>query len=42
MFIAAYAVFTSKCDASIKDTLAHGTNSGGVTSVHVVPPSRVT
>ena len=40
--MAAYAVFVSKCDASRIETLAHGTSADGVTSFHVVPPSRVT
>ena len=38
---AAYAVTSSKCDASICATLLHGVKAAGVTFFHVAPPSRV-
>src|SRR5579872_5109819 len=37
----AYAVSSSKCDATICVTLLHGVSSGGVTFFQLAPPSRV-
>ena len=44
VFTAAYAVFTSKCDASMSEILLHGAarSAAGVTSRQVFPPSIVT
>ena len=43
MSTAAYAVSVSMCDASMIETLLHGRPApGGVTSVQLRPPSRVT
>src|SRR5881409_2044234 len=39
--MAAYADSSSKCEASISETLLHGVSAGGVTLVQVFPPSRV-
>src|SRR5262245_13217464 len=41
VFAAAYATSGSKCPASILKMRVHGLIDGGVTFVHVVPPSRV-
>ena len=42
VFTAAYAVCVSKCPASILNMRAHGFITGGVTFVHLAPPSIVT
>src|SRR5215471_4292948 len=44
VLIAAYAVSVSKCDASMIEILLHGRDliAAGVTSFHVLPPSKVT
>src|SRR5205085_7419315 len=42
VFAAAYAVFASKCPASILKMRVHGLICGGVTFVHFAPPSVVT
>src|SRR6266436_7781084 len=42
VFAAAYAVFTSKCPASMLKMRVHGLICGGVTFVHFAPPSVVT
>ena len=42
VFAAAYAVMPSKCPASMLKMRVHGLIAGGVTFVHVAPPSIVT
>ena len=42
MLAAAYATSGSKCPASMLKMRVHGLIDGGVTLVHVMPPSRVT
>src|ERR1051326_5844212 len=42
VFAAAYAVFTSKCPASMLKMRVHGLTDGGVTFVQIAPPFIVT